>query len=280
MTSPLVSTDWLAERLDDPRVAILDASWHMPAEARDPRAEYAAGHIPGAVFFDIDQIADHSNPLPHMLPSAQEFATAVRRLGIEPDSQVVVYDSHGLFSAPRAWWSFRAMGHADVFVLDGGLPKWVGEGRAVETGWRERPHGEFKAHARPDLVLDIAEVRRILETGSAQLVDARAAARFRGEAPEPRAGLRSGHMPGALNVPWQALVRPDGTLANPDTLYAEFRAAGVDIAGPIVSTCGSGVSASLLALAFARLGRDDVAVYDGSWSEWGSLADTPVATGA
>ncbi|MBV9996789.1 MAG: 3-mercaptopyruvate sulfurtransferase [Caulobacteraceae bacterium] len=279
-SSPLVSTDWLAERLGEPSVAILDASWRMPAEGRDPRAEYAEGHIPGAVFFDIDQIADHAGDLPHMLPSPQEFATAVRRLGVGPQSLVVAYDSLGLFSAPRVWWSFRAMGHADVFVLDGGLRKWIAEGRAVETGWRESPHGEFKAHPRPELVRSLAEVRSLLETGAAQLVDARSAARFRGEAPEPRPGVRPGHMPGALNVPWASLIEPDGTLAQPPALQAAFRTAGIDLAHPIVTTCGSGISAALLALALARIGRPDVAVYDGSWTEWGGRADTPIVVGS
>jgi thiosulfate/3-mercaptopyruvate sulfurtransferase len=279
VTPPLVSTDWLAERLDDPRVVILDASWHMPAEARDPRAEYVQGHIPGAVFFDIDQISDHASDLPHMLASPQDFATAVRRLGVQPDSQVVVYDTVGVFSAPRAWWNFRAMGHEATFVLDGGLPKWTSELHPVETGWREPAHGEFKAHPRPDLVRDLAQVRQLVEAGGEQLVDARSAVRFRGEAPEPRASLRAGHMPGALNVPWSLVVQANGTLAAPEALLTAFSAAGVDLSAPIVTTCGSGISAALLALGLARIGRDDVAVYDGSWTEWGGQPDTPVATG-
>jgi thiosulfate/3-mercaptopyruvate sulfurtransferase len=251
----------------------------MPAEQRDAKAEHAAGHIPGAVFFDIDAIADHATGLPHMLPEPQDFATAVRRLGVEPDSLVVVYDVVGVMSAPRAWWMFRAMGHDRVFVLDGGLKKWVAEGHPVETGWREAPHGEFKAHPRPELVAKLAEVRAAVQSHTPQLVDARAAARFRGEAPEPRAGLRGGHMPGALNVPWSELVGADGTLAAPERLKAAFETAGLDLAGPIVTTCGSGISAAILALGLAELGREDVAVYDGSWTEWGGLPDTPVATG-
>jgi thiosulfate/3-mercaptopyruvate sulfurtransferase len=278
-TDPLVSTAWLAERLDDPTVKILDASWFMPDTPRDPAAEYAAGHIPGAVRFDIDAISDHTSDLPHMLATPAEFAVAMRRLGLEADSTVVIYDSEGLFSAPRAWWNLRAMGHAASFVLDGGLPRWVAEARPLEVGWRDPVHGEFKAHADASLIRDLAGVSEALDSGSAQLVDARAAGRFRGETPEPRAGLRGGHMPGALNVPWGALVS-DGALLPAPALATAFKSAGVDLTKPIITTCGSGVSASLLALALAKLGRHDVAVYDGSWSEWGAKPDTTVVTGA
>jgi thiosulfate/3-mercaptopyruvate sulfurtransferase len=278
--SPLVTTDWLAAHLGEPGLVVLDGSWHMPDAGRDPKAEYAQGHIPDAVFFDIDQVSDHTSRLPHMLPAPADFATAVRRLGVEPDSTVVVYDSVGVFSAPRVWWSFRAMGHANVFVLDGGLKKWLAEGHPVESGWREAAHGEFKAHLRPELVQDLAGVRQLLESGSAQVVDARSAARFRGEAPEPRYGVREGHMPGALNAPWAGIVADDGTLRPPQALKAAFDAAGVDLARPIVTTCGSGISAAILALALAVLGHEDAPVYDGSWSEWGAAdAGTPVATG-
>ena len=279
MTNPLVTTDWLIDHLGDADLVILDGSWHMPAENRDAKAEYAQGHIPGAVFFDIDGIADHKTDLPHMLPAPSDFATAVRRLGVEATSTVVVYDSVGVFSSPRVWWEFRAMAHDKVFVLDGGLKKWLAEDHPVETGWREPVHGEFKAHARPDLVADLGAVRRIVESGGPQLVDARSAIRFRGEAPEPRPGLREGHMPGAKNVPWSSILAEDGTLASPDTLIAAFQAGSVDLGAPIVTTCGSGISAVILALALARLGRDDVPVYDGSWSEWGARSDTPIATG-
>jgi thiosulfate/3-mercaptopyruvate sulfurtransferase len=279
MIGPLVSTDWLSEHLGEAGLVVLDGSWHMPAEGRDAKAEYGAAHIPGAVFFDIDAISDHANPLPHMLPKPQDFATAVRRLGVEAVSTLVIYDTVGVFSAPRVWWSFRAMGHANVFVLDGGLKKWVAEGHPVEAGWLQPEHGEFKAHAAPGLVADINAVRAALASGDAQLVDARSAIRFRGDAPEPRDGLRAGHMPGAHNVPWSGVISADGTLAAPAQLMAAFETAGVDPAEAIITTCGSGISASILALALARLGREDVAVYDGSWSEWGARTDTSVATG-
>jgi len=279
VTDPVVSTAWLAERLGEPTTVIIDASWFMPGTPRDAAAEYAKAHIPGAVFFGIDEIRDHSNDLPHMLASPAEFATAVRRLGVSRDSTVVVYDSHGLFSAPRVWWNFRVMGHGASFVLDGGLPRWIAEGRALESGWRTPDHGDFKAHPDWSLLAALDAVRHAVGAGGAQLVDARSADRFTGATPEPRAGLRSGHMPGALNAPWSGLVA-DGGLADATRLRSLFEASGVDLARPVITTCGSGVSASLLALALARLGRPDVAVYDGSWSEWGARDDTPITTGA
>lgn len=277
---PLVSTSWLAEHLNAPDVRIIDASWFLPGSDRDPRAEYALAHIPGAVFFDIDEIVDETSDLPHMLPSAVKFASRMRKLGIGDGARLVIYDSQGLFSAPRVWWTFRAMGHEDVVVLDGGLPKWIAEGRPVEDGVPPPRERHFTARYSHDLVRDQAQVRRALASGKDQLVDARPAARFRGEAPEPRPGLRSGHMPGALNVPSSSVIAPDGTMKSAEQLTAVFEAAGVDLARPIVTTCGSGITASTLALALARMGRDRTPVYDGSWADWGREGDTEVVTGA
>jgi thiosulfate/3-mercaptopyruvate sulfurtransferase len=279
-TDPMISTEQLAAELDAPDLVVGDASWFMPGTPRDARGEYAERHIPGAVFFDLDEVSDHSNPLPHMLPDPAEFAVQARRMGVEPGSRVVVYDSHGLFSAPRVWWSFRVMGLERAFVLDGGLPKWIAEGRPVEAGWVQRPHGEFKAHFDAGLVRGLDQVRAALEHEDEQLLDARSAVRFRGEEAEPREGLRQGHMPGAFNLPWASVVTADGRLAEPEALRRAFAGAGVDLDRPITTTCGSGVSAAILALALARLGRWRTPVYDGSWSEWGARADTPVALGA
>jgi thiosulfate/3-mercaptopyruvate sulfurtransferase len=279
MNDPMVTTDWLAAHLDQPTVAIIDATWFMPGSSRDAAAEYAERHIPGAVYFGIDEICDHASTLPHMLSAPADFAVAARRLGVRRDSKVVVYDAQGLFSAPRVWWTLRAMGHAQTFVLDGGLRTWIAEGRPLESGWRTPEHGDFKAHRDPSLIRDLEAVRAALESGREQVVDARPTDRFAGRAPEPRAGLRSGHMPGAKSLPWNGVLSTDGALSPATDLRAAFEAAGVDLTAPIVTTCGSGVSASLLALALARIGRPDVAVYDGSWSEWGSRTDTPVATG-
>jgi thiosulfate/3-mercaptopyruvate sulfurtransferase len=277
---PMVSTEWLQAQLDNPDVVIVDATWRLPGQDGDARAEHAQRHIPGAVFFDIDEVSDHASPLPHMLPDPADFAVHARRLGVEAGSRVVVYDSQGLFSAPRVWWMFRVMGHEDVRVLDGGLPKWIAEARPLEAGWPLRPHGEFKARLDAGLVRDFGQVRDALALANEQLLDARSAARFRGDEPEPRPGLRAGHMPGAHNLPWATLVTPQGRLADKASLRRAFVGAGVDLERPIITTCGSGVSAAILALGLARLGRWRTPVYDGSWSEWGARADAPVATGA
>jgi thiosulfate/3-mercaptopyruvate sulfurtransferase len=279
MSDPLVSTDWLAERLGRDDVQVVDATWFLPGEGVG-REAYEAGHIPGAAFFDIDEVADRSTGLPHMLPRPEAFAEAAGRLGLKREATLVVYDAQGIFSAPRVWWTLRTMGFPRVLVLDGGLKKWRAEGRPVETGPQALAGTMLESVFDRELVRDVDAVRELLERREAQLVDARPAARFRGEAPEPRPGLRSGHMPGACNVPSGGLVNPDGTLKSKAELEALFKAGGVDLTGAIVTTCGSGVTAALLALALARLGREDVPVYDGSWAEWGGRADTPVATGA
>jgi thiosulfate/3-mercaptopyruvate sulfurtransferase len=277
----LVETDWLAAHLAAPDVVVLDATLHLPTTGRNARAEYLAGHIPGALFFDIEEISDHANELPHMLPSAAQFASQVRALGIGDGSRIVVYDTPGLYSAARAWWMFRTMGYEDVVVLNGGLKKWQAEGRPVEDGPAPpRQPRHFTARFHAGLVRDKEDVARLLDSKGAQIVDARGAGRFKGADPEPRAGLRSGHMPGALNVPFTTLLNAEGTLKAPAELAAVFQAAGVDTAKPIVTTCGSGVTAGVLALALAELGRPDVAVYDGSWSEWGlETAGTMVVKG-
>jgi thiosulfate/3-mercaptopyruvate sulfurtransferase len=279
MNDPLVSTAWLAERLGSDAVRVVDSTWFLPGEGRTGAQAYAEGHIPGAVFFDIDEVADRTSALPHMLPTPQAFAQAAGALGLGRDKTIVVYDGQGIFSAPRVWWTFRAMGFREVFVLDGGLPRWRAEGRPLETPAPAPVCETVEPRFEAGLVRDLEAVRGLLARGEAQVVDARPAARFRGEAPEPRAGLRSGHMPGALNAPWSSVIAPDGTMKPADELRAAFEAAGADLGRPMVTTCGSGVSAAVLALALARLGRDDVAVYDGSWAEWGGRADTPVATG-
>jgi len=274
----IVTTEWLAKHLSDPDLRVVDGTWHMPHLKRDPRAEFEAAHVPGAVFFDIDATADRTTTLPHMLPTAEQFGAAVGALGIGNGDRVVVYDVRGVVSAARVWWTFRAFGHDAIAVLDGGLRAWRAEGRPVESGPGRPTPRPFTARRRPELVRDVEAMRANIGTRAAQVLDARSAGRFAGTEPEPRAGLRGGHIPGSLNLPYETLYRPDGTLKPPDELRGIVTAAGIDLGRPVVTTCGSGVTASVLALALYLIGRHDVAVYDGSWSEWGSRSDTPVET--
>ncbi len=276
----LVETDWLASHLDTPGLVIVDGSMHLPTAKRDAKAEYLAQHIPGALFFDIDDISDKSSPLPHMLPSAELFASRMKKMGIGDGMHVVAYDSEGLYSAARVWWMFRAMGHEEVRVLNGGLKKWRAEGRALEDGEpRHRSERHFTARLNAELVRDVADVKGLIGSKAAQIVDARAAARFEGSVPEPRAGLRSGHIPGSRNVSFASLLEADGTLNGAPELRAIFSKAGVDAGKPVVASCGSGVTAGVIALSLAVLGRPDAAVYDGSWTEWGGNPALPIETG-
>jgi thiosulfate/3-mercaptopyruvate sulfurtransferase len=276
----LVETDWLAERLDAPGLVILDGSMHLPTTGRNARAEYLKEHIPGALFFDIDDIADETSPLPHMLPPAAKFASRMKKMGIGDGMDIVAYDSEGLYSAARVWWMFRAMGNESVRVLNGGLKKWKAEGRPLEDGEpRPRTPRHFTATLNAALVRDAGDVQALIGSRAAQIVDARSAGRFAGTAPEPRQGLRSGHIPGSRNVPFQSLLNPDGTLKPAAELRQIFAAAGVEPEKPVVASCGSGVTAGVIALALAVLGRPDAAVYDGSWTEWGANASLPIETG-
>jgi len=279
-TDPLVSTEWLADHINDPTIRIVDATFKMPGVLPLPKDDYLAAHIPGAVFFDVDAVSDHSNPLPHMFPSPEQFGRDVGALGIGNDDTVVIYDAGGWVAGPRAWWMFLAYGHDKVRLLDGGLKKWRAEGRDVASGEATPKPATFKATFDARRVRSMEQLVANLSSHAEQVIDARAADRFEGRVPEPRAGLRSGHIPGARSVPYNQLFdAATGTMKPLADLRAAFTSAGVKLDAPIVTSCGSGVSAAVLTLALYRLGIGNPAIYDGSWSEWGRLEGPPVATG-
>lgn len=275
----LVSTDWLAAHLSDPDLRVLDASWYLPAQKRDPRAEYEAAHIPGARFFDIDEISDHRSSLPHMAPPPEKFMSRMRAMGVGDGHQVVVYDGAGLFSAARVWWLFRLMGKRDVAVLDGGMPKWQAEGRPIEDLPPVIRDRHMTIQRQNQMVRDVTQVSSAAKLGDHEIIDARPEGRFYGRVAEPRPGLRSGRIPGAKSLPHSMLLNPDGTMRDTDGLRAAFAAAGVDLSKPAITTCGSGVTAAVLSLALERLGKHDHALYDGSWAEWGQFDTLPIETG-
>ena len=275
----LVSTTWLAAHLADPDLRVLDASWYLPDMGRDARAEYGAAHIPGARFFDIDEISDQRSALPHMAPPPEKFISRMRAMGVGDGHQVVIYDGHGLLSAARVWWLFRLMGKVDVAVLDGGFPKWQAEGRAVEDMPPMMRDRHMTVQRQAGLVKDVTQVAHASKLGEAEIIDARSAPRFKGEVAEPRPGLRAGHIPGAKNVPYGTLLNTDGTMKPMADIKAVFHTAGVDLAKPAITSCGSGITAAVLSLALERIGHRNHALYDGSWAEWGMYDDLQVAKG-
>lgn len=277
MADPLVSTEWLNDHLQAPDIRIVDATWFMPDAGRDAQAEYAETHIPRAIYFDIDEIADTANPLPHMLPAPAKFSSRVKRLGLGDGLRIVVYDNNSYAASARVWWMFRTMGHEDVAVLDGGLGKWQDEGRPLDDLPTPPTERHFTPRINTFLLRDLDQMRANLTNKREQVVDTRSAARFAGSVAEPRPGLRAGHIPGSVNVPASDLIAADGTLKDAQALTAVFAAAGLDLEKPMTTSCGSGVSAAIANLALARVGRLSVALYDGSWTEWGGQPDTPVA---
>ncbi|MBV8977463.1 MAG: 3-mercaptopyruvate sulfurtransferase [Alphaproteobacteria bacterium] len=278
MTSPLVSTQWLAEHLDAPDIRIADASWYLPDAGRSAKAEYQSAHIARAVFFDLEDLSDENNSLPHMLAPAAKFASRMRRMGLGDGNLIVVYDGAGLYSSPRAWWMLKAMGHEDVRVLDGGLPKWRREGRPVEDMAPPAYPRHFTPRQNHALLRNFEQMRKVQESGG-QIVDARSPSRFAGREPEPRSGVRPGHIPGSVNVHYASLIAEDGTLKTADELREIFKNRGVDLSKPVVTSCGSGVTATIVMLGLAVAGASDVALYDGSWAEWGARGDAAVGVG-
>ncbi|SEP97221.1 3-mercaptopyruvate sulfurtransferase [Thalassovita taeanensis] len=275
----LVSTDWLAAHLKDPDLRVLDATCYLPGDPRNARANYGLAHIPNARFFDIDEISDLRSDLPHMVPPVEKFMSRMRAMGVGDGHQVVVYDSEGLFSAARVWWLFRLMGQDNIAVLDGGLPKWQAEGRDTEDLPPVVRDRHMTVRRQNHMVKDVTQVASASKLGDYVIVDARAPERFRGEVDEPRAGLRKGHIPGSKNVYFKTLLNADSTMKAPDELRAAFQSAGVDLSKPVITSCGSGVTAAVLSLALERIGKTDHSLYDGSWSEWGAFPTVPVATG-
>ena len=275
----LVSTEWLHAHLKDPDLRILDGSYYLPQMGRDPRAEYDAVHIPNARFFDIDDVSDHGSDLPHMVPPVEKFMSRMRAMGVGDGHQVVVYDGMGLFSAARVWWLFKLMGQNNIAVLDGGLPKWQAEGRPVEDLPPVIRDRHMTVRRQNHMVKDVTQVSAASKLGDYEIIDARSPGRFRGEEPEPRAGLRPGHIPGSKNVCFKDLLNADQTMKNPLEIRQVFEAAGVDFNKPAITTCGSGVTAAVLSLGLERIGKTDHSLYDGSWSEWGMFPTVPVATG-
>lgn len=280
MSNLLVTPEWLNAALVRNDVKVVDASWYLPAQNRDAKAEFAAGHIPGAVYFDIDAIADQKTDLPHMLPDAPAFARAAGALGLSDTDTIIVYDGLGLFSAPRVWWTLRIFGATDVRILSGGFPAWTRAGLPTVAGWPNPAPARFQANLDPNAAVDHATVRGLLPDNAASIVDARPAPRFAGTAPEPRPGLQSGHMPGSRNVPFDRLQNEDGELVDAQTIRAVINEAGVDLNQPLVTTCGTGVTAAVLSFALAAIGKKDVRLYDGSWAEWGARPDAPIRTDA
>lgn len=275
----LVSTEWLAEHLGAPDVRVVDGSWHMPAANRDPRAEYDEQHIPGAVFFDIDEIKDESNPLPHMVPSPEKFASRVRKMGLGDGNRIVVYDTTGVSAAARVWWMFRLFGHEDVAVLNGGMGKWLAEGRPVTAEKTIPQERHFTARTNTFLVREYDQVLANMKSGREQFIDARSTGRFNGTEPEPREGLPSGHVPGSINLPFTRMLdRADKTMLPADEIIAAFEKAGVDLDKPMLTSCGSGVTACILSLGLYLVGKKDVPVFDGSWTEWVGNPDSPIET--